>query len=68
MEIPVGYLFGTEDLFFDDHFDSNLFAIRNTKGARTVILGGERHLMEIDCPERVASEVMTFIEESRKTY
>lgn len=68
MEIPIGYLFGTEDLFFDDHFNSNLFAIRNTKGARTVILGGERHLMEIDCPDRVASEVLMFIEESRKAY
>lgn len=68
MEVPVGYLFGTEDLFFDDHLDSNLFAIRNTKGARTIILGGERHLMEIDCPERVANELLTFIAESKKSY
>ena len=68
MEIPVGYLFGTDDPFFDDHFDSNIFAMRNTKGARSVILGGERHLMEIDCPERVAAEILTFIEESRKAY
>ncbi|MBQ7477513.1 MAG: alpha/beta hydrolase [Selenomonadaceae bacterium] len=66
--VPVGYLFGTEDPLFDDFLDSNMFAIRNTKGARTVILGGERHLMELDCPERVVNEVFTFIEESRKNY
>lgn len=68
LTVPVGYLFGTEDPLFDDYFDSNMFAIRNTKGARTVILGGERHLMELDCPDRVAAEVMTFIDESRKVY
>lgn len=68
MNVPVGYLFGTDDPFFEDHFDSNLFAIRNTKGARTVILGGEKHLMEIDCPERVANEVLMFIEEAGKHY
>lgn len=67
-EIPIEYLFGSEDLFFQDHFDSNIFAIMNTKNARTVILGGERHLMEIDCPERVANEVLNFIEESKKNY
>ena len=45
IEIPVGYLFGTDDLFFQDHFDSNIFAITNTKNARAVILNGERHFM-----------------------
>lgn len=61
MSIPIEYLFGTEDLFFRDHFDSSIYAIMNTEGAKTVILGGERHLMEIDCPEKIADEIFTFI-------
>ena len=67
-EIPIEYLFGSEDLFFQDHFDSNIFAMMNTKNSRSVILAGERHLMEIDCPERVAKEIEIFIEESKKSY
>ncbi|MBQ7705624.1 MAG: alpha/beta hydrolase [Selenomonadaceae bacterium] len=62
MTIPIEYLFGTEDLFFKDHFDSSIFAIMNTKDAKTVILGGERHLMEIDCPEKIAEEILNFID------
>ena len=68
IKIPVGYLFGTDDLFFQDHFDSNIFAITNTKNARAVILNGERHFMEVDCPERIAKEIEIFIEESAKSY
>ena len=68
IETPVEYLFGSDDLFFQDHFDSNIFAITNTKNARAVILNGERHFMEIDCPERIAKEVEIFIEESAKSY
>ena len=67
-EVPIEYLFGSEDLFFQDHFDSNIYAMMNTKNSKAVILGGERHLMEIDCPERVADEVLSFIEESKKSY
>ena len=67
-ELPIEYLFGSEDLFFQDHFDSNIFAMMNTKNSRSIILAGERHLMEIDCPERVANEVLNFIEESKKNY
>ena len=68
MTIPVGYLFGTEDPFFEDWRDNNIWAMTNTKGARSVILGGERHLMELDCPERVAQEAFVFIDESKKKY
>ena len=68
MPVPIEYLFGTEDLFFRDHFDSNMFAIMNTANSRSVFLGGERHLMEIDCPERLAEEVITFIESSKKHF
>ena len=62
ISVPIEYLFGTADLFFLDHFDSSIYAIMNTKGAKTVILGGERHLMEIDCPEKIADEISAFIE------
>lgn len=68
MTIPVEYLFGTDDLFFQDHFDSNIFAMLNTKGSRSVILDGERHFMEIDCPDRIANEIFMFIDESAKKY
>ena len=68
IKIPVGYLFGSDDLFFQDHFDSNIYAMTNTKNARAIILNGERHFMEIDCPGRLANEVFTFIEESKKIY
>lgn len=68
IEIPVEYLFGSDDLFFQDHLDSNIFAMTNTKNARAIILNGERHFMEIDCPDRIANEVFMFIEESAKKY
>ena len=68
IEIPVEYLFGSDDLFFQDHLDSNIFAMTNTKNARAIILNGERHFMEIDCPDRIANEVSIFIEESAKKY
>lgn len=61
MPVPIEYLFGTDDLFFQDHFDSSIFAMMNTRGAKSVILGGERHFMEIDCPEKIAEEILNFI-------
>ncbi len=68
LTVPVGYCFGTEDPLLEDYWESNLYAIMNTKGARTTILQGERHLMELDCPDRVAAEVFAFIDEARKDY
>ena len=32
-------------------------------GAKTVLLQGEHHLMEMDCPDRMASEAIFFINE-----
>lgn len=66
--VPIEYLFGTEDIFFKDHYDSNMFAIMNTNNAKTVFLGNEKHLMELDCPEKIASEVFYFINEVEKNY
>ena len=39
-----------------------------TKGSRTIILNGEKHLMELDSPERVVSEVFGFIDECHKGF
>ena len=68
MNIPVGFLFGTEDEFFDDHFDSNMWAIRNTRGSRTIFLQGEHHLMELDCPQRVVEAAFDFFDDCEKGY
>lgn len=68
IKTPVLFVFGTDDILFHDYYDSNLKAIQTVPNAKTVILQGERHLMEMDCPDRMASEVMFFIDESRKNY
>lgn len=65
---PVMFVFGTDDILFHDYFDSNIKAMEIVPGARTVLLQGERHLMEMDCPDRMASEVFFFIDESKKKY
>lgn len=68
VETPICLMFGTEDIIFHDYYESNLEAIRILKNSRTVILQGERHLMEIDCPERVVNEALFFIEDSKNKY
>lgn len=67
-DVKIGYLFGTEDPLYQDHLDSNLYAMQITKGARGMILNGEYHLMELDCPERIGAETIYFIDESKKEY
>lgn len=68
MTIPVGYCFSNDDPVFRDYYESNIYGILNTKGSRTVILNGEKHLMELDSPERVVSEVFGFIDECHKGF
>ena len=68
MTVPVGYCFGSVDPLFKDHYESNMYAAMNTRGARTVFLQGECHLMELDCPERVVSEYLSFIDETKKGF
>ena len=68
MTIPVGYCFANDDPVFQDYYESNIYGIMNTRGARTTILNGEKHLMELDSPERVASEVFGFIDECHKGF
>lgn len=65
MDIPLCLCFGTDDILFQDYYDSNIKVMLEAKRARTVIIQGERHLMEIDCPARVAREMAFFIEESK---
>lgn len=66
--VPVCYLFGTNDEFFDDHYDSNMWAIRNTRGSQAVFLQGEHHLMELDCPEHVVNVAFRFYDECDKGF
>lgn len=66
--VPVGFLFGTKDEFFDDHYDSNMWAIRNTRGSRCLFLQGEHHLMELDCSDRVVQAAFDFYDECEKGY
>ena len=66
--VPIAYLFGTNDPLYQDHLDSNLYAMQITKGARGTILNGECHLMELDCPERIGQECIYVIDESKKSY
>ena len=68
LTVPVGYLFGSEDPLIEDYYDSNMYAWKITRGCHFTILNGERHLMELDCPERVVSEAFDFIDQAHKNY
>ena len=68
MTVPVGYCFGTQDPVFQDYYESNIYGIMNTRGSRTIFLEGEKHLMELDNPERVAAEVFDFVDQCHKGY
>lgn len=37
------------------------------RGSRFKIIPGERHLMELDCPKRVAEEAFSFIDEVKQS-
>ena len=63
LDVPVYFLFGSEDVLFHDHYDSNLYAKDIVPGCKFKVLEGERHLMELDNPKQVAKEVIEFIEE-----
>lgn len=62
ISVPICYLFGSADPLWHDFEKGNWWAIMNTKKSRTVILEGERHLLECDCPKRLVWEVFRFIE------
>lgn len=66
--VPIGYLFGSDDPLFSDFHDANIRLPQITKGCHFTILQGERHLMELDCPERVVDEAFAFIDQAHKNY
>lgn len=68
IDVPVGYMFANEDPVFNDYYDSNIWAIMNTRRARTVILNGEKHLLEMDSPERMVNEAFKFFDEAAIDY
>lgn len=65
-KVRVGFLFGTDDPLYTDHLESNRYIVKVVPKCRYVILQGERHLMELDCPKRVAREIMMNINESKE--
>jgi len=52
---------------FHDHYDSNMYIKDMARGSRFKIIPGERHLMELDCPKRVAEEAFSFIDEVKQS-
>lgn len=66
--IPLCFLFGSDDPLFSDYLDANLYLWQAAKDSRFVMLQGEKHLMEIDCPERIADEALMFIEMAGRKY
>ena len=67
LSVPVFFLFGSEDVVFHDHYDSNMYIKDMARGSRFKIIPGERHLMELDCPKRVAEEAFSFIDEVKQS-
>ena len=61
-EVPIFYLFPTDDILYNDFLSANLWAFNNTKNSRTVLLQGERHMFELDMPLGLAREVLTFLD------
>ena len=61
-EVPILYLFPTNDILYSDFETANQWAFKNTARSRTVLLQGERHLFEMDIPHRMAFEVLTFFD------
>lgn len=66
--VPVGFVFGSEDPLMTDYRESNMYIWQVVRGCQFSILNGERHLIELDTPERVADEVFTFIDKCQKGF
>lgn len=66
--VPVGFLFGSDDPLYNDYYDSNMYLWKIVRGCHYTILQGEKHLMELDTPERVADEAFAFIDQAHKDY
>lgn len=66
-QVRYSSFFGSEDVVFHDHYDSNMYIKDMARGSRFKIIPGERHLMELDCPKRVAEEAFSFIDEVKQS-
>ena len=66
--IHIGYVFGSEDPLMNDYYESNMYAWKITRGCHFTILNGEKHLLELDTPRRVADETLAFINQAHKDY
>lgn len=62
IKTPVLHLYPTDDILYWDFKTANEAAMYEVPGAKTVLLQGERHLLEMDIPKLMAREVMFFIE------
>ena len=45
-------MFGTEDILYHDFYKANIEGMHLIPGVRTVLLQGEKHLLEMDMPKR----------------
>ena len=66
--VPIGYLFGTNDILFNDYYNANILLFNITKECQFTIIQRERHLMKLDCPERIVDEAFYFIDQAHKNY
>ena len=49
---PILLMFGTEDILYHDFYKANIEGMHLIPGVRTVLLQGEKHLLEMDMPKR----------------
>lgn len=68
IKVPTLHLFASDDLLYYDFKSSNEYAMYNIPGGRFVMLQGERHLMEMDMPKRLAHQVEYFLEDVKDPY
>ena len=61
-EVPIEYIFSTDDILYEDYKTANEWAVFNTARSRSVYLQGERHASTMDIPHRLAWECMSFFE------
>lgn len=61
-EIPILYLFSTDDILYEDFKSANEWAVFNTARSRSVYLQGEKHASNMDIPHRLAWECLSFFD------
>jgi pimeloyl-ACP methyl ester carboxylesterase len=64
IKIPVLIISASEDSMLDFAFLQLLYS--NIKGCKVVLFEGEKHLFEMDIPEKIADEVFLFVDQVGK--